>query len=82
MTKLQLGAAVCVPACTLVLCLHLFKITRLRAVVLTDEKAQACIFTYMFFATHSHFLVDAKDNDTRLSAYPWPAGGHNSVVYV
>jgi len=39
-TKLQLGAAVGVPACTLVLCHRLFKITRMRVVVLTDEKSQ------------------------------------------
>ncbi len=39
-SKLQLGAGVGVPACSLVLSLHLFKITRMRAVVLVDEKAQ------------------------------------------
>jgi len=38
------------------LCLHLFKITRMRAVVLTDEKAQACIFTYMFLPPILTFL--------------------------
>jgi len=50
-TKLQLGAGVGVPACTLTLCLRLFKITRMRAVVLTDENAQrrrALIFDLAF----------------------------------
>ncbi|KLO18433.1 fungal pheromone STE3G-protein-coupled receptor [Schizopora paradoxa] len=36
----DIGAGVGVPACTLVICLHLFKITRMRATLLIDEKSQ------------------------------------------
>ncbi|KLO14128.1 fungal pheromone STE3G-protein-coupled receptor [Schizopora paradoxa] len=39
-TKIQIGALIGVPACTLVLCIHLFKITRMRGVAIVDEKAQ------------------------------------------
>ncbi|KLO14101.1 fungal pheromone STE3G-protein-coupled receptor [Schizopora paradoxa] len=36
-TKLQTGTAIGVPACTMVLALHLFNISRMRAVFSTDE---------------------------------------------
>ncbi|KLO14127.1 fungal pheromone STE3G-protein-coupled receptor [Schizopora paradoxa] len=39
-TKLQLGAAIGVPACTLVLCIHLFKITQMRALTVTSTTSK------------------------------------------
>ncbi len=82
MTKLQVGAAIGIRTCALVICIHLYRITRLRASA-TSAKEQVCkisgcasIMLIIFTITETQSRDFRTPYDNRLPR------SHHGTLYV